>query len=310
MSAEEQFTLAHTMQTQFTAEQRRGEEEATRVAKRDADVFVARVINSYGTGNPEDRMGASVIRQGLKDFQGHIAVGTQQTLLDMANKPELEGGVTRPSVFHDLNLRLLAGDRTVTPDTIVSVPVEQLSAVDKARLLKIHTTVADEKDVSKTPFYQKGREQIMVLLAGVQTGVPEFLGLPILKPAEREVLARTLFSFDQAARTDKYTKSPELLTDLGRSMAMGALGQGFKPQTTMTPAAPDNSAMLAGQATWFRQKAAETTDLKLKGDLLKAADAADKAAGSVGALEAARARTPDVQLPKAGAPASSRTAPR
>ena len=308
LPAEEQMILGRTLQNEFTTRQRQQESDLDKAEQRKADVFVSRVLDSYGTGNPKDRMAPDLVRSGLQRYEGHIPVGTHQGLLDLVNKPELEGGVTNPRVFNDFRLRLLAGDMTVTPDSILRVPPEQLSATTKGDLLKMYKTAADEQDISKTPFYQKGREQIMVLLGGVQTGMPEFLGLPILKPAERELLAKTLFAFDQTARTEKYTKNPELLSELGRTMALGALGPGPTPTATSPQS---NAGALSTTANWYREKAAATSDVQLKRDLLKAADAAQAAADKAAGLPPLPPTMPPVTLPKfGGAPAAARTAPR
>ena len=308
LPAEEQMILGRTLQQEFTARQRQQDADLDKAEQRKADIFVSRVLDSYGTGNPEDRMAPDLVRSGLQRYEGHILVGTHQGLLDLVNKPELEGGITNAAVFNDFRLRLLAGDTTVTPDSILRVPADQLSARTKGDLLKMYTTAADEQDISKTPFYQKGREQIMVLLGGVQTGMPEFLGLPILKPAERELLAKTLFAFDQTARTDKYRKNPELLSELGRTMALGALGQGPTPTATSPQA---TSGALSTTANWYREKAAATSDVQLKRDLLTAADAAQTAADKAAGLPPLPPTMPAVTLPKfGGAQAAARTAPR
>lgn len=240
---EDNITLGRTLMAERTQAQRQAEDQGDKHMKRQADIFVSRAIDSWSTGNPADRMDRTAIRNGLQLFEGYVSRETQESLIKMVERPELEGGITKPEVFNNLRIQILSNPSAVDKNTILREPPENLSAKDKGDLLKMVEHQKDEKDVSQSPFYKKGREQIMILLGGTPTGLPEFLGLPILKPAEAENLARVLYQFDRKARTKEYETAPEGLVELGRKMAVAAKGAGFgTPTPTSNPTTPPASA--------------------------------------------------------------------
>jgi hypothetical protein len=228
-----QQEFGRTLAQRAKEEQRADEDYAWKTAERNSKVFESRFWNSFSTGKAEDRMGRPEFLAGVRQFEGHISPESTKAMRDAIDQPEKDGGTTNWGIYHDLKIRILTHSPDTTVDTITRQPIDSVAAKEKAELLKLLATMQKEDDISHNAFYKLGREQIMILLGGVPTGMPQMLGIPVLKPAESQKLSDTLVQFDTLARTEKYAKDPVLLRDLGAQL--GKAGRGSIGETGMAP---------------------------------------------------------------------------
>jgi len=157
-------------------------------------------------------------------LEGLLPVETYRSVLALTEKPYLDGGVTNWDHYHDLRIRVLAGDQGLSKQSIIRSVPDKLAAKEAEGLLAIYETRMKEDDISKDTFYKQGQNQIQIILAG-GTGLSEFLGMPILKPGDRVKYSDTLLAYDRYARQlQQQGKSLDVLPAYAAKIAKAALG--------------------------------------------------------------------------------------
>jgi hypothetical protein len=193
-------TLRKEAFTRRTAALERADKALEKERQSQSRTFVSRVLESYNTGEPKDRMGPNTVREGIRNFDDIIPTDTQKMLHGLIQQEHLEGGVTDPKVWHSLRIGILTDNQKITVPSIHRYVPERLSAKDAATLIeKLEQHRNDPKDVSTTVPYKQGRTQIGIRLAGV-SDVPGMMSALILDSAQAARYADALLTYDTYAR--------------------------------------------------------------------------------------------------------------
>lgn len=202
-------------------EQRRKDVELAR--KQEATTKYAEFVDLLTPGaDPSKRPPADVVLAFVKHYQSLGALGVEEAgaLRKLALAPTLEGGVTHPTRYNALVVKLYQ-DRLTKEELAQALTDEDLSVDDFGKLTKTLGERSRADDVSHQPGYRTGREQIHLRLGQGDPQNPLALMVPMFRDpflAQKHgaVLADALAEYDRRARSGKAGMS---LLELGTKVA-------------------------------------------------------------------------------------------
>lgn len=186
---------AHIRQTEMREKQER---EAKKKLTEESNAFSSRVIRSFNSQDPKDRMSDAQIQQGLTAYESVMPHETVTSLLKLKDESWRAGGVTDPDTFHRVRIDILAGEKPVTTNQILRNVPDKLSAKDAEALIQLNDKQMAEPGVEKTAFYKAGKEQLKLRILGNATMLPGMEWM--IKPADATKYSDALYQFNQYAR--------------------------------------------------------------------------------------------------------------
>lgn len=196
----------------------RAETQAKKKLTEESHTFASKMIRSFNSKDPADRLSDSQIEQGLDAYSTVIPPETVRSLLKMRDESYRDGGVTDWDTYHQLKIDILSGDKSISNSRIMSTG--KVASKEVEELIKLNERIVAEPGVEKTPFYKEGKEHIRTLVGGIALPGMEWM----MKPQDRARYSEALFTFNQHARkvfNEGDQKAIAELPSFARSLAEG-----------------------------------------------------------------------------------------
>jgi len=234
---DEMNRTSHIRQTEI---REKGEALAKKKLTEEANVFSSRMIRSFNSQDPKDRLSDSQIEAGLQAYETVMPHETVRSLLKMRDEESRNGGRTDWDTYHQLKIDILNGEKSVSNQRIMSTG--KIASKEVEELIKLNERQVAEPGVEKSPFYKEGKEHIRTLVGGIALPGMEWM----MKPQDRARYSEALFTFNQYARKvfnegdqEKLSKLPSYARELAEQLKKVHPDDSAVMQEGDTPKSPD-----------------------------------------------------------------------